>query len=210
MNYPQPAGVPATPPPTGPVRETPGFAIASLILGILSLAGMSLLIVPPILAIVFGHIAHSRISKDSRLTGSGLAIAGFVMGYASIVIGIFMAGLFAAMAVPAFAKVRESSLQKMLDNDARQIASAAQQYMLDHNVETVRFNVDPLTGKVDGPLSEYVVRLSKGTVAVDAVFAGTDDGFSLSNPQLMNGREVKFDAMGRRLTRDRNGEPPGN
>ncbi len=210
MNPPQPADVPATPSPTGPIRETPGLAIASLILGILSLAGMSLLILPPILAIVFGHVAHSRISKDSRLTGGGLAIAGFVMGYASILIGILMAGLFAAMAVPAFARVRESSLQKMMDNDARQIASAAQQYMLDHDVETVRFTVDPLTGKVDGPLSEYVIRLSKGTVAVDAVFAGVDDGFSLSNPLLMNGREIKFDAMGRRFALEPNAETPDN
>src|SRR5438445_13090446 len=102
-------------PPARPPK-TSGMAIASLVLGVLSMLGASVLIVPTILAIVFGHISHSRIRKDPRLTGSGLAITGFILGYVSIIFGIVMAGLLAAMAIPAFQKVREQAMPKAMAN----------------------------------------------------------------------------------------------
>ena len=106
-------------------RSTPGLAVASLVLGIISMLGASILIIPTILAIVFGHIAYSRIQKDRRLDGAGIAIAGFVLGYVSILFGIFSLGLLSAMAIPAFQKVREESLRKAMQNDARQIGASA-------------------------------------------------------------------------------------
>ena len=50
---------------------------------------------------------------------------------------VVIIGLLAAMAIPAFQKVRESSRGSAMDNDARQLASAAQQYMLENNLTTV-------------------------------------------------------------------------
>lgn len=47
-------------------------------------------------------------------------------------------GLMAAMAIPAFQKVRETSQQKAITNNLRQLASAAQQYMLEEGAMSVR------------------------------------------------------------------------
>jgi type IV pilus assembly protein PilA len=48
-----------------------------------------------------------------------------------IMIVVVIIGLLAAMAIPAFAKVRQQSRAKAITNNLRQIASAAQQYMLE-------------------------------------------------------------------------------
>ncbi|MGH9486081.1 MAG: DUF4190 domain-containing protein [Terriglobales bacterium] len=58
-----------------------GFAIASLVLGILWLGWSG-----SILAIVFGHIAHNQISNaGGRQSGRGMATAGLVLGYIGLV-----------------------------------------------------------------------------------------------------------------------------
>jgi type II secretory pathway pseudopilin PulG len=49
-------------------------------------------------------------------------------------------GLMAAMAVPAFQKVRASSQQKAILNNLRQLSAAADQYYLEHGVDTVRYD----------------------------------------------------------------------
>lgn len=183
--------------PTAPAApKTPGLAIASLVLGIISVGGGSILLIPTVLAIVFGHIAYSRIKKDPSLGGGGLAIAGFVLGYVSIFVGIITAGLLAAMAIPAFQKVRESSLQKAMVNDARQIAAAAQQVMLETGEPSVTFRIDPETGAVSGPISEYVKQVTKGTREVDGLIETATDTFSLQNPHAWRGQPVVFDANG--------------
>ena len=70
---------------TGP--RTPGLAIASLVLGLLSLFCFS--VVAGVPAIICGHLAHGRIKRSGgRLSGAGLAVAGFVLGYLSIAMTI--------------------------------------------------------------------------------------------------------------------------
>lgn len=49
-------------------------------------------------------------------------------------------GLVAAMAIPAFQKVRESSQEKAVLNNLRQLSAAADQYYLEHGVSTVSLN----------------------------------------------------------------------
>lgn len=48
-----------------------------------------------------------------------------------IMIVVVIIGLLAAMAIPAFNKVREQSREKAITNNLRQIASAGQQYILE-------------------------------------------------------------------------------
>lgn len=48
-----------------------------------------------------------------------------------IMIVVVIIGLLAAMAIPAFQKVRENSQNKAITNNLRQIASGAQQYFLE-------------------------------------------------------------------------------
>jgi len=157
-------------------------------------------VIPAVLAIIFGHTSYGRIKKDPSLTGEGIAMAGFVLGYVSIVLGILMAGLMAAMAIPAFQKVRQASLEKAMANDARQLAAAAQQFMLEENGRPVRFEVDPETGKVSGPLSRYVPQVMRGLQQVDGVFENDSDGFSLRHPSVDGGREQVFNAEGQPVT----------
>src|ERR1700752_432739 len=54
-----------------------------------------------------------------------------------IMIVVVIIGLLAAMAIPAFQKVRTSSQDKAVLNNARQLASAADQYFLENGVSTV-------------------------------------------------------------------------
>lgn len=68
-------------PPNLPAPKTSGLAIASLVTGLTCLSP---------LAIVFGHMAMSRIKKSAgELTGHGLALAGTILGYVGLVVLIF-------------------------------------------------------------------------------------------------------------------------
>lgn len=76
--------------------STCGFAIASLILGILSmfLACTCIGIVPGIAGAVCGHIGRSRIRKsEGLLTGSGVCIAGLILSYVGLLANIVMIAL---------------------------------------------------------------------------------------------------------------------
>lgn len=56
-----------------------------------------------------------------------------------IMIVVVIIGLLAAMAIPAFQKVREQSREKAITNNLRQIASAGQQYILEEGVTEVGY-----------------------------------------------------------------------
>jgi hypothetical protein len=79
MSYPAAPPPSMSPPPPAPQTvRTSGFAIASMVLGIMGW----FYAVPAILAVVFGHIAYSQIqSSNGWKTGRGMAIAGLVLGY---------------------------------------------------------------------------------------------------------------------------------
>jgi len=54
-----------------------------------------------------------------------------------IMIVVVIIGLLAAMAIPAFQKVRASSQDKAVSNNLRQLGSAADQYFLENGVSAV-------------------------------------------------------------------------
>lgn len=54
-----------------------------------------------------------------------------------IMIVVVIIGLLAAMAIPAFQKVRETSQTKAITNNLRQIASGADQYFIEFGKTTV-------------------------------------------------------------------------
>lgn len=122
-------------------QKTSGLAVTSMIMGIISLMGAALLVFPPILAVVFGHVSLSKCKKDPSVGGRGMGIAGLVMGYVAIIPGmIFSIGLFSAMAVPAFSKVRDSSQEKAIINNIRQLSAAADQFYLEEGKTRATFN----------------------------------------------------------------------
>lgn len=77
---------------TAPVAAVPinsGLAVASLVMGILSLFCCGLLALP---AIICGHLARREIAaSNGALGGDGMARAGMIIGY--VVVGIALVGV---------------------------------------------------------------------------------------------------------------------
>jgi len=69
-----------------PVAGTNGFAIASLACGIAQFVFGPLATIP---AIVFGHVARGQIKRTGE-QGAGLALAGLVLGWAAVILGIVL------------------------------------------------------------------------------------------------------------------------
>jgi type IV pilus assembly protein PilA len=78
-----------------------------------------------------------------------------------IMIVVVIIGLLAAMAVPAFQKVRRNSIRSSMDNDARQLASGAQQYYMEHGTTEVGLTYTDTDGRITGDLEEYVKQIGK-------------------------------------------------
>lgn len=98
-----------------------------------------------------------------------------------IMIVVVIIGLLAAMAIPAFQKVRQDSRQSAVENDARQLASAAQQYMLEN--DTTQVAVTYTDGVIGAPLDVYVRRIGTGYSL--SANLGIDSDFTISHPQLV-------------------------
>jgi hypothetical protein len=98
---PQQAGAWQQRPWPGQAPRTNGLAIASLVLGIVGLVFFVFLMIPPILALIFGLVSHGQIRRSGGAqTGSGMAVAGIVMG----IIGILLFVLLIAAAVRPHAR----------------------------------------------------------------------------------------------------------
>lgn len=91
---------------TPPTKPNSNMALASLILGILGwtvLPGLA-----SIAAIVTGHMAKKEIKESmGQLGGDGMAVAGLVMGYASVAIFVcvclFVGGMMVlGLSIPIF------------------------------------------------------------------------------------------------------------
>lgn len=82
------------------------LAIWALILGIASLVFCCLPLAIP--AIICGHLARSRIKQmPEKASGSGMAMAGLITGYVSVVAFILacILGIVTALTVPAVIKM---------------------------------------------------------------------------------------------------------
>lgn len=136
----------ATGPPV-PV-QTSGKAIASLTCGIFFLF-------PPfaIAAIILGHLSLSQIRKSSgRLTGSGLAIAGLVLGYLGA--GPFLL-IFAAIAIPNLLRARMAANESSAVAAVRTLNVAELAYSQSHLNAGYTCSLSDLVGDklIDGTLA---------------------------------------------------------
>ncbi len=118
-----------------PVQQS-GLAIASLVLGVLSLVclsfGVGVLLGIP--AIITGHIAASRARRaPAQYGGKGLAIAGLALGYCSAALTALLVAfvLFRIGHSPNQPRTSAESIQCV--NNLKQIGLAARLYSNDHD-----------------------------------------------------------------------------
>src|SRR6202142_3413319 len=100
-----------------------------------------------------------------------------------IMIVIVIIGLLAAMAIPAFQKVRSSSQDKAVLNNARQLSAGADQYYLENGVSTVALS------DLIGPTS-YVKALN--SVANEAYPAGFSQGTTITIGSIAGVRTITY------------------
>jgi len=77
---------PPAPLPAAPSRPTSALAITSLVSGILGWTLLPLL--GSLAAVICGHMARAEIRRDPSLDGDGMAVAGLVLGWVSIGLGV--------------------------------------------------------------------------------------------------------------------------
>ena len=76
----------AWPPVVTPVVRTNGLAVASLACALAQFVFGPLATIP---AIVFGHMARQQIKRTGE-QGAGLALAGLILGWAAVILGILL------------------------------------------------------------------------------------------------------------------------
>jgi type IV pilus assembly protein PilA len=110
-----------------PVRR--GYAIASLVLGILSLPTIGLLLVGAMTSVVLGVVALVKASREpEEYGGKGLAITGIVLSGVSVLIMPAMIGIVAAIAIPSLLRARVSANEAAALGDVRDVIKAEAQY----------------------------------------------------------------------------------
>lgn len=79
-----------------PVRRTSTLAVISLIFGILG--WLPVPVIGSVVAIVTGHLARGEIRRDPQgLDGDGMAVAGLVLGYTALAVGVLAIAIFLAL-----------------------------------------------------------------------------------------------------------------
>ena len=100
-----------------------------------------------------------------------------------IMIVVVIIGLLAAMAIPAFQKVRQASQDKAVLNNARQLSAAADQYYLEYGGSTVG------TVNLIGA-SNYVKALN--TVAQETYPTTFTQGITITITGVANARTITY------------------
>ncbi len=100
-----------------------------------------------------------------------------------IMIVVVIIGLLAAMAIPAFQKVRQSSQDKAVLNNARQLSAASDQYFLENGVSTV------LSTNLVGA-TNYVKAVN--TVAGETYPDGYTQGITISITGVAGARTITY------------------
>ena len=116
------------PEPAAPKRRQ-GYAIASLVLGILSLPTLGLLLIGALASIILGVVALVKAGREpEEYGGKGLAITGIVLAGVSVLLMPFVLGIVAAIAIPSLLRARVSANEAAAIADVRSVIAAEAQY----------------------------------------------------------------------------------
>jgi len=109
-----------------------GYAIASLVLGILSLPTVGLLLVGAMTSVALGVVALVKASRQpEEYGGKGMAITGIVLAGVSILLIPFV-GIVAAIAIPSLLRARVSANEAAALGDMRTVVSAEAAYQAEN------------------------------------------------------------------------------
>ena len=115
-----------------PVQKR-GLAIASLVIGILSLPTLGCAIVGALAGIVMGALALMKANREPHAYGGkGLAIAGIATSAASLLL-VIPIGIIAAIAIPSLLRARTSANEAATIGDIRTVVSAEAAYQSSSN-----------------------------------------------------------------------------
>jgi hypothetical protein len=133
---------PISPPASGETQK--GLAVTSLVLGILSLVCLGPLTGIP--AIICGHIARKRSRQSpAQYGGPGMALAGLVLGYASLALVVVMAAILSGMLLPALSQAKGKAEEIRCANNMKMIGLSFRTWAIDHN-DKFPFNVSTNLG----------------------------------------------------------------
>lgn len=146
--------------------ETSGKAIVSLVSGCLALFFPA-----AVCAVVFGHLSRSEISKSGgRLKGSGVALAGLILGYLGVAVVPLL--IIAAIAIPNLFRARMAANQASAIGSLRTLNVAAVTYEAQYGKGF------PLTLGVMGPPAVKGKPDAAGADLIDGVLAsGRKSGY---------------------------------
>jgi len=174
--------------------QTSGKAIASLVMGIANGLFMFFFFPLGILAIVFGHISRSEIAKSGgRLKGSGMALAGLILGYGSVAIIPIL--IIAAIAIPNLLSARQSANEASAMGNIRTINTAAATYVAEHPEKGYPASLDAMGGSNGTEAALIDSQLASGEkagyrftyTAIDANSDGVVEGYLLNADPLSPG-----------------------
>jgi type II secretory pathway pseudopilin PulG len=147
-------------------QQTDGKAVASLVLGILSIV-MCFSFLTGIPAVILGHISKSNIRNSmGRLKGDGMATAGLIMGYISFTVMIPMILIIAAIAIPNLLRSRMAANESRAASTVRSVNTAQAVYSTNN----------PAKG-----YAEDLATLGPGPTGVCAGEGSADHGCQLDN-----------------------------
>jgi hypothetical protein len=120
--------------------QTDGFAITSMVLGIIAVITCYFGAFPGIIAVIFGHLSLSKMKRDPLLGGKGMAVAGLVTGYigiaVSIVFGIML--LFAVNTTNEIGKGLSEVIEQQMELEKERIKAEQEAQKERSNNETNR------------------------------------------------------------------------
>lgn len=181
-----PPAVPPLPVGRGPAPSS-GLAIASLVCGICVFVVFPLFFLLAPAAVILGHVAHSKIKRGAgQIGGAGFAVAGLIMGYVGLVGGIPIAGLVAAIAIPAYQHVQHRAVEEAVRANLAQIWYAATQEMEQTGAETIAY--DQIVGP-EKALQEENLKPVSGEDYHGLVVNRSDQSLSVT---LGDGRTVEY------------------
>lgn len=113
--------------PAGPLARR-GMAIASLVIGVLSIPTVGGLLIGALLGIILGIVALVRANRAPHVYGGkGLAVAGIATSAFSLLFIPFL-GIIAAIAIPSFLRARVAANESAAIGDIRTVIAAEAAY----------------------------------------------------------------------------------